>query len=129
MVPAPSFEVADIRIYCDNDASAEDPDEQNPRWIPCPDNMHAPNPDGTVNSQLPFEQQIWMDQFNMMYRRISSRGVQDVDSDADSDDSNEGLSTLAQTQRILIPLQLPVPQNPRRETITVSHYCKPHSLS
>jgi hypothetical protein len=128
MVLAPSPAAADIRIYCDNDASAEDPDEPNPRWVPADDTMVIIGDGSTPNSQLPFDRQLWWDQFNGIFRNIGTRGVQDEDDDADSNDSNEALTTLAQTYRWRVTTQLSVPQNPNRETITVIDHSKPPSL-
>jgi hypothetical protein len=115
MVEAASREAADIRIYCDNDISSVMGGDANSRWVPCPDELHPGGPygDGRLNSGLDFEEQVFWDQVNTMYRRVSTHGVQDPDAD--------GEETLAQTYRSRVDL-VGSNENPNRETMTVSQY-------
>lgn len=119
MTPTANHADSDIRIYCENDASTDsvqNPDPNNPpRWVPAPDEWFPLNPNNNPipNSQLPFEQQVWIDRHNMMYRSKGDRGVQDIHPQTGR------FFVLGQTYIDQVPIS--VPQNPMRETITVSH--------
>jgi hypothetical protein len=132
LTSAQSFEQADIRIFCDNDESTDTIEERGevvdpanlPRWVPCPDNWFAPGPqggplqNGVPNSGLIFEEQIFMDRINFMYRAKGDAGVQDEEPEG-AEFEGEKLA-FAQWYGEQIPLQ--INQNRLRETITVSYY-------
>lgn len=133
LTESPTFEAADIRIFCDNDESTDTMEERGevvtqenqPRWIPCPDNWFPPGPqggplrNGVPNSGLIFEEQIFMDQINLMYRAKGDAGVQDEEPD-DAEFPGEKLA-FAQWYGEPIPIAQ-TNQNPLRETITVCYY-------
>lgn len=71
---SPTRENADMRIYCDNDATSET-NGDSARWQLVPDREQ--DPDGEKNSQKKTEQE-WYDQINFVRRVTETNGCLDV---------------------------------------------------
>jgi len=67
------FKTADARIYCDNDDAGPDK-----RWQPYPDLEGAGKK--SKNSKKKFEEQMWWDHTNHIFRALGARGCQELGS-------------------------------------------------
>ena len=78
--PSPTREAADLRIYCDNDATSKTAGAS-ARWQLVPDREQ--DPEGEKNSQKTTGQE-WYDQVNFIRRTTDTNGCLDPDTIAET---------------------------------------------
>lgn len=78
--PSPTREAADLRIYCDNDATSKTAGAS-ARWQLVPDREQ--DPEGEKNSQKTTGQE-WYDQVNFIRRTTDTNGCLDPDTLAET---------------------------------------------